>query len=296
MIAISKGADNTNRLHYSDLGNPLHPAIGAPVKAVFEEDGAEFRPIRNVGGVLYARTDRGSPAEANWKTIIPESRNAIENVSVIGGRIVAQYLVDVQSHISLFGLDGGSQGEIPLPGAGAVMGISGREDTPEMFCVFSSPLYPETVFEYDPKSRQQRPFEAATSPVDVTQYETKALFATSKDGTRVPFFLTWRKGSATDGSHPTMLYGYGGFSISMLPFYNPDVPAWRRRGVRRGVAPGRPTGEQAEGIGRLHRGGRAAHQRPIHIAGETGDHGRHQRWIAHRRGGGATPGSVRFPR
>ena len=242
IISISKGADNSNRLYYADLGDPLRPAIGAPVKPVFEEDGAEFSVFGNAGPMLYVRTDRAAPnrkvlavdlahpSEANWKTIIPEAKQAIESVSLIGGRIVAQYLVDVQSRVSLFGLDGAPQGELPLPAAGAVLGISGREDTPEIFYMFSSPLFPETVFAYDPQSRQQTPFEAAKPPVDVTQYETKALFATSKDGTRVPFFLTWKKGSALDGDHPAMLYGYGGFSISMPPAYNSDVPAWLELG------------------------------------------------------------------
>jgi prolyl oligopeptidase len=86
------------------------------------------------------------------------------------------------------------------------------------------------VFAYDPQSRQQTPFEPAKPPVDAAQYETKALFSTSKDGTRIPYFLTWRKGMALDGSHPTMLYGYGGFSVSMLPSYSSDVPAWLELG------------------------------------------------------------------
>ena len=242
MVTISKGADNSNRLYYADLGDPLRPAVGAPIKPVFEEDGAEFSVFGNAGPVLYVRTDRaapnrkvlavdlGHPSEANWKTVIPEAKQTIESVSLIGGRIVAQYLVDVQSRVALFGLDGAPQGELPLPAAGAVLGISGREDMPEIFYMFSSPLYPGTVFAYDPQTRQQTPFEAAKPPVDVTQYETKALFATSKDGTRVPFFLTWKKGSALNGDHPTMLYGYGGFSISMLPAYSSDVPAWLELG------------------------------------------------------------------
>ncbi len=242
LISIEKGAENSNRLYYCSLGDPLHPSIGAPVKPIFEEDGAEFSVFGNVGPVFYLRTDRGAPnrkvlavdvthpSGTNWKTIVPESKEAIESVSLIGGRIVAQYLVDAQSRISLFGLDGASQGGIPLPGAGAVRGISGREDTPEIFYAFSSPLFPQAVFDYDPQSRRQTPFEAAKPPVDVSQYETKALFANSKDGTRVPFFLTWKKGSALDGGHPTMLRGYGGFSISELPSYSADAPAWLELG------------------------------------------------------------------
>jgi prolyl oligopeptidase len=242
IVTINKGADNSNRLYYSDLGDPKHPAIGAPVKPLIEDDGAEFAVFGNAAQVLYLRTDQDSPnrrviavdlahpAKAAWKTIVPEAKQAIESVSLIGGRIVAQYLVDVQSRVALFGLDGSAQGDLPLPGTGTVAGIEGREDSPEIFYAFSSPLSPTAVFEYDPGSKQQTPFEPVKPPVDVAQYETKALFATSKDGTRVPFFLTWKKGLALDGSHPAMLYGYGGFSISMLPTYRLDAPAWLELG------------------------------------------------------------------
>jgi len=242
IVAINKGADNSNRLYYSDLGDPMRPAISAPVKPLIEDDGAEFAVFGNAAQVLYLRTDQDSPnrrviavdlahpAKAAWKTIVPEAKRAIESVSLIGGRIVAQYLVDVQSRVALFGLDGSPQGDLPLPGTGTVAGIEGREDSPEIFYAFSSPLSPTAVYEYDPGSKQQTPFEPVKPPVDVAQYETKALFAVSKDGTRVPFFLTWKKGLALDGSHPAMLYGYGGFSISMLPTYRLDAPAWLELG------------------------------------------------------------------
>src|SRR5439155_23955074 len=191
---------------------------------------------------LYLRTDRGAPnrkvisvhvghpAPANWKTIVPEGKQAIESVLLVGGRIVAQYLVDVQSRVALFGLDGTGEGDVALPSAGTVASMGGREDAPELFYAFSSPLFPTTVIAYDPRSKQSTPFEAAKPPIDASKYETRPLFATSKDGTRVPFFLTWRKGLALDGSHPTMVYGYGGFSVSTLPTYRADVPAWLELG------------------------------------------------------------------
>jgi prolyl oligopeptidase len=242
IISIQKGSDNNNRVYYADLGDPLRPKIGAPVKALIEDDDAQFAVFGNTGRVLYLLTDRvasnrkviavdlARPAQTNWKTIIPEGKQAIESVGIIGGRLVAQYLVDVQSRVALFGLDGSPQGDLALPGTGTVAGIEGREDAPEIFYAFSSPLSPTAVYIYDPRSKQQTPFEATKPPVDVAQYETKALFATSKDGTRVPFFLTWRKGLALDGSHPAMIYGYGGFSISILPTYWAEVPAWLELG------------------------------------------------------------------
>jgi prolyl oligopeptidase len=266
IVTMAKGAENSNRLYVADLADPMRPNVAAPVKSLIEEDGAEFRVFGNLGPVLFMRTDRGAPnrkvvavdlrkpAPDHWKTVIPEGKQAMETVLFAGGRIVAQYLVDVQSRLSLFGLDGAAQGDITLPDTGTVTEIAGREQIPEIFYAFSSPLFPTTVYAYDPATKTSTSFEAAPSPVDVAQYETKALFAVSKDGTRVPFFLTARKGLALDGSHPTMLYGYGGFSISVLPVYRSDVPAWLEMGgvwVTASMRGGAEYGEAWHKAGRL---------------------------------------------
>jgi prolyl oligopeptidase len=236
LIFMQKGSDNNNRLYYSDLGDPMKPNISSPVKPLIEDDHAEFAAFGNAGPVLFLRSDSDAPNRkiiavdvrdpkpAAWKTVVPEGKEAIEVVVLIGGRIVAQYLSDVRSRLSLFGLDGSPQGDVELPGTGTVAGLGGREDRPEIFFSFSSPLYPTTVFSYDPASKARKPFEAPTPPIDASQFETTQLFATSKDGTKVPFFVTAR--IVKDGSHPTMLYGYGGFSISTLPAYRSDLPAW----------------------------------------------------------------------
>jgi prolyl oligopeptidase len=161
VVSMSKGAENNNRLYYADLGDPMRPAIGARVKPLIETDGGEFAVFGNAGPVLYLRTDWESSnrrviavdlarhAQADWKTIVPEGKLPIESVSLIGSRIVVQYLADVQSRISLFGLDGSAQGDVPLPGTGTIAGIGGRQDTPDIFYAFSSPLFPTTVFTYD---------------------------------------------------------------------------------------------------------------------------------------------------
>jgi prolyl oligopeptidase len=242
LVTLSKGSDNNNRLYAADLGNPTKPNVAVAIKPIVEDDDAEFAPFGNAGSTIYLRSDRKTPNRkviaidlvhpepAAWKNIVPERKESIENASLIGGRVVVQYLADVQSRLSVFGPDGSPQGEIVLPGTGSVSGVSGREDTPEVFYAFTSPLFPTTVFHFDLDSKSSATFEAPTPPIDVGQYETKALFATSKDGTRVPLFLTARKGLKLDGSHPTMLYGYGGFSISTLPVYRPDVPAWLEQG------------------------------------------------------------------
>jgi len=167
---------------------------------------------------------------AGWKTSVPERPQALENVIVASDRIVAEYLVDVQSRLDMFKLDGTPAGTIALPGAGSIGGLNGRDDSNVLFYTFTSPLYPATVFAYDIKAARSTPFEPPSLPVDVAQYETKQLFATSKDGTRVPFFMTARKSIARDGNRPTMIYGYGGFSISTTPTYRPGVPAWLELG------------------------------------------------------------------
>ena len=242
LVLMYRGSGNENRLYYADLADPMRPTIAAPVKPVIEADEAEYLPIGNVGTTVYLRSDKDAPnrkviavdlrnpALAAWKTIVPERKEAIETVKVIGGRIVAQYLVDVQSRLQLFDLKGASQGEIALPGIGTVGAIVGREDSPEIRYTFTSPLTPSTVYRFDPATKSSVPFEAPKVPVELNGFETKAMFATSKDGTKVPFFLTAKKNLPLDGNNPTMLYGYGGFSISETPTYRQDVPAWLERG------------------------------------------------------------------
>jgi prolyl oligopeptidase len=242
VIIVTRGADPRNRLYVKALGDPMEPNISAPVKPLIEDDDAEYTYVGNVGTTFYVRTDKGAPnrkvialdvrdpVPAKWQTIIPESKNAIENLALAGGQLAVQYLVDVKSEVKLFDPRGNPAGTIALPGVGSVFGLSGRYDTPELFYSFTSPLYPTTVFRYDHRSKQSTPFEAASSKFDVEGYETKQLWATSKDGTRIPYFVTARKGLTLDRSNPALLYGYGGFSISETPYYRPDVPAWLELG------------------------------------------------------------------
>ena len=242
LIAMYEGAENKNSLYYASLGHADAPAIDAPVKPVVSVNDAEYWPIGNNGSMLFLRTDKdapnrkimavdlANPGSAAWKTVVAERKEAIENVAVIGGRIVSQYLVDVQSRLLLFDLGGAPQGEVSLPGTGTVGTIRGRENAPDIWYSFTSPVMPSTVFVYDPRAGASQGFEVAAPAVDTSLFETKALFATSRDGTRVPFFLTARKDLPRDGNNPTMLYGYGGFSVSTLPAYRQDLPAWLERG------------------------------------------------------------------
>ena len=241
-IRTFRGADNNNQLHFINLGNPAQPKVTAPIRPIVETTDSEYTPIGNYGTRVYLRSDKDAPRRriiaidlentdpAAWKVVVPEQDYAIEDAALVGGRIVIHSLADVQSRIDVFNLDGAREGVVPLPGIGAVTELYGRADSFDVWFLFSSPLSPATVYRYDLASRSRMPFEAPPSPIDASEFETRAMFAISKDGTRVPFFMTSRKGISQDGRNPTMLYGYGGFSISVLPFYRPDVPAWLELG------------------------------------------------------------------
>jgi prolyl oligopeptidase len=241
-IRTYRGADNNNQLHFIDLEHPLAPNVTARINAVVETIDAEYAPIGNYQSRLYLRSDKDAPKRRiiaidlenrephQWKVVVPEQPHAIETAALAGGRIVLHSLVDVQSRLHVFGLDGSAQGEIALPGIGAISDVYARQDQYDVWFSFSSPLSPATVYRYDLDEGRRVAFEAPDPPIDASRFETRALFAISKDGTRVPFFLTCRKGLTQDGSNPTVLYGYGGFSISVLPGYRSDVPAWLELG------------------------------------------------------------------
>jgi prolyl oligopeptidase len=241
-IRLGQGASRKNRLYYVELGDPKQPNAGAPVKPLVETDDAAYWPLGTVATTLYIVTDLNAPKRriiavdlrkpdrSNWRTIVPEAPHSIEDVTLTGGNIALQYLIDVQSQLKLFAIDGNELATVALPGIGTVGDLSGRYDSPELFYSFTSPLYPSTVFACEKSCAAAAPFEAAKPVFDPAGYETKQFFVASKDGTRVPYFVTARKNIALDGDHPTVLYGYGGFSISSPPVYRPDVPAWLESG------------------------------------------------------------------
>jgi prolyl oligopeptidase len=195
-----------------------------------------------VNGTLYLRTDREAPngkvvavpidhpQPSNWKTIVPETKNAIEAAHLIAGRLAVNAMADVASEVSFFNLDGSRSGRIDAPGLGTITGPQGRFDRQDIFYSFTSPLHPATVYRFDLGTGKSTPFDPPKLTFDPSLYTTERAFASSKDGTRVPIFITHRKDLKKDGSNPTMLYGYGGFDIATLPTFRSDVPAFLERG------------------------------------------------------------------
>jgi prolyl oligopeptidase len=241
LIRLAEGSGPVNRLYYVDMGDPARPDVKAPVKPLVEDDGAEYTALGYAGSTLYVKTDENAPnrkiiaidlrdpRRETWKTVIPEAKDAIRIANLFTGQLVVEYLSDVQSRLAVFDTAGRPQGEIPLPDAGSITGLGGQRSG-RIFFEFTSPLYQPTVFQYNPQDGQVATFEPPSVPIDVRQYETRRLFAVSKDGTRVPFFVTARKDLKLDGANPTLLHGYGGFSISILPAYRPHVVAWLELG------------------------------------------------------------------
>jgi prolyl oligopeptidase len=140
--------------------------------------------------------------------------------------LVVNYLDDAKSRLSLFAMEGTAQGDVSLPGIGTVGVITGRREDRDMFFAFTSFLYPTTILRYDFERRRVEVQRAPKVAFDAGAFETRQVFYTSRDGTRVPMFITHRKGLVLDGSHPTMLYAYGGFNVNLLPFFSPQRIAW----------------------------------------------------------------------
>jgi prolyl oligopeptidase len=139
-------------------------------------------------------------------------------------------LVDVKSRLALWTLDGKPAGDVTLPGVGTIGGLSARQDARDLYYAFTSFLYPPAVFRWDAAASKSARWDTSVATFDPSGFETVQLFYPSKDGTKVPLFLTMKKGARKNGANPTMLYAYGGFSVSMLPAFSPSVIAWLEQG------------------------------------------------------------------
>jgi prolyl oligopeptidase len=242
IVRVSEGSGRRNRLYYLDLRSPKEPVFDGQLKHLVGDGRAMYRFFGNVGTTFFVLTDSAAPrrkvvafeinaqAPARAKTLVPEGRHPIQDAVLSGGKVVVQYLVDVRSRVKFFALDGRELGELAPAGIGTIRDLSGGYDVAELFYSFTSPLTPSMVFVCVDICRAPVPFEAAKPLFDHRAYETKQLVATSQDGTRIPYFLTGRKNVPLNGDHPTLLYGYGGFSNSLTPRYRADLPAWLELG------------------------------------------------------------------
>ncbi len=198
--------------------------------------------IDNSGDFLLVRTNEDAPnykvvlidpkktGKENWKTIIPEQKEALQYVSTGGGYLFAGYLKDASTKIFQYDYSGKLIRQVELPGVGTAGGFSAMKEDKSFFYSFSSYNYPPTIFQFDIASGKSNLFRKSEAKIDATQFETKQVFFTSKDGTKVPMFISARKGLKLNGNNPVLMYGYGGFNIPMTPGFSISNAFWMQQG------------------------------------------------------------------
>ena len=266
VIDARYGFELQNRLFLIDLDNPKRPNLSAPIVRLFDAGDAVYEFSGNSGPLFYIRTTKGAPHarlvvvdintpdENHWTTIVRETYDPIVATQRVDDRLVVRRLHDAHSVLELYALDGGPRGTIALPGVGTVTAVRGRADNRELFFAFTSFLQPPAIYRYDMDARITVAWREARPDTSLAQYETTQLFFTSKDGTRVPMFITARRGIKLDGAHPTIIAGEGAFNTSATPVFSPAIIAWLRLGgiyavanVRGGGESGRAWHEAATG-------------------------------------------------
>jgi prolyl oligopeptidase len=225
---VITGANTTtgNELYIQDLSK-----ANSPIVQVMDNEKNEVRVLDNVGSKLYLETnlnapngkvvtvDAANPKPANWKDLIPESKNVLR-ASTGGGKIFANYLKDATSLIEQYDMSGKKERSITLPSVGSAGGFGTKKEEKETYYTFTSYIYPPTIFKYDIATGKSTIWKKAGVQFDPTQYESKQVFYNSKDGTRIPMIITYKKGVVMNGKNPTLLYAYGGFNSSVTPGFS----------------------------------------------------------------------------
>ncbi|MBD2356986.1 S9 family peptidase [Tolypothrix sp. FACHB-123] len=237
IISVWLGTDSKNLVFYKDLTNPQ-----AEVVELISQFEADYSFIDRDDNIFYFRTDLKAPrgrviaidiqksAPEYWQEIIAESAETLEGVSTLNNHFVADYLKDARSQVKIFDLKGKFVREVELPGLGSINGFNGKRYDKETFYSFTSFTTPGTIYRYDMVTGKSEIFRQPQVDFNPADYETKQVFYASKDGTKVPMFITHKKGIKLDGNNPTYLYGYGGFSASMTPGFSVSILVWMEMG------------------------------------------------------------------
>lgn len=237
VMIVWQGTSPKNRLYYKDLTKP-----DSEVVKLLDDFDAEYRFVDNDGPVFWIKTDldapRGKliaidtrhPEKANWKTLVEQSADKLEDVSVVDNLFLLGYLKDAKTEVRVHDLKGKFLRNVDLPAIGTAAGFGGKRKDKETFYSFTSFISPTTIYRYDPESGTSSVFKKPQVDFDAEKYETKQAFYNSKDGTRVPMFLTYKKGLKLDGQNPTLLYAYGGFDISLTPGFSVPTVVWLEMG------------------------------------------------------------------
>jgi prolyl oligopeptidase len=268
IVQANRGDDIRNIVLVQDLGKPK-----APLVPVIANPTALYDVVDMIGTTLVVRTDDAAPhnriigidlsapSPAHWRTLVAEGPDTIESASLVGGQILVHRLKDAHSTVQRYAVDGKLLGDIDLPGFGTVTGLEGHADDTRIYYGYSGFGTPPSIYRMDLADGKVALWRSPTledfNPAD---YETQQVFYKSKDGTRVPMFITARKGTKLDGANPTILYGYGGFNISVTPAFSPLVAAWVEMGGVYAVANLRGGGEYGRA---WHEAGMKTHKQNV---------------------------------
>jgi prolyl oligopeptidase len=253
IINISQGTEVNNRIYYLDLH--VHNGDVTPLLDSFD---ASYQFVGNDGPLFWFLTNKDAPRgkliginiqdpdRRRWKTVVPEAGEVLDSVTLVNDTFIASYMKDAHTRVQLFDLEGKSKGEVSLPGIGTAAGFRGERRDLETFYAFTSFTAPTTIYRYDLTDGTSTVFRQPKLDYDAADYETQQVFYPGKDGTKIPMFLTYKKGLKLDGKNPTLLYGYGGFDISLTPFFSPSNVVWMEIGGVLAVPNLRGGGEYGE--------------------------------------------------
>jgi prolyl oligopeptidase len=251
IISVSQGTDPKNRVFYQSLSDPKNEVI-----PLIPEPDASYSFVGNNGSLFWFVTDkeatRGRLIAIDIRDpekiieIIPETEETLQGVTILDEKFVATYLKDARTQVKIFDLPGNFLRELALPGIGSASGFTGKRGDTETFYAFSSFTTPNTIYRYDMVSGESTVLFQPNVDFNPEDYTTEQIFYTSKDGTRVPMFLSYKKGISLDSNNPTYLYGYGGFNIPLTPSFSPSSLIWMELGGIYAVANLRGGGEYGE--------------------------------------------------
>jgi prolyl oligopeptidase len=238
-LSLTDSKADGNKLLVRDLKDPKQAATWTTLQTSYEFDTSV---IGNVGGELLVytndhapnfkvvRIDPKKPQLASWKTVIPEAKEKLEGISQAAGMLLATYLHDASSQVKVYTEDGAYKYDVELPAIGTAAGFGGRRTDKALYYAFTSFTYPTTIYKYDPATNQSTVFKAPKVDVNPAEYLTTQVFYASKDGTKIPMFITHKKGVKLNGKNPTYLYAYGGFNVSLTPGFSAARMLWLENG------------------------------------------------------------------
>ena len=236
LIISASVSTSGNKLFIKDLNKPNSNFI-----TILNDTKSDTYLLDNISETLYLETNlnapnkrvvkvnANNPTPENWEDVIPESKNVL-NSSVGSGYIFANYMIDAISQVKQFDYNGKFIRNIKLPGIGTVSGFNGEKEDDELYYSFTNYILPNTIYKYQPKSGNSQVYYQPKTAFNPNDFTTKQVFYTSKDVTKIPMLITYKKGLKLNGKNPTILYGYGGFNISITPSFNPAYIAWMEKG------------------------------------------------------------------